>query len=205
MLAFPGKQGSPMKQLRPFCLASGSPRRSELLAQYGFSFEVHPVNVDESALPGELPEPHVTRLAALKAQMARHRFGNHLVLAGDTVVALEKDILGKPEDGAHAREMLRRLSGRTHRVLSAYHLLDTATGEECARTMITEVVFRELTDPWLDYYTALPECLDKAGAYGIQGVGGTMVQEIHGSYTTVVGFPMEAIFWDLVRKGWVEL
>ena len=194
-----------MKQKRPFCLASGSPRRSELLAQFGFEFEVYPVDVDESPLPGELPKAHVERLAALKAQMARHRFGDHLILAGDTVVALGDAILGKPAHAEQAREMLRQLSGQNHRVLSAYHLLDTASGGFCARTVETDVIFRELSDSWLDYYTALPECLDKAGAYGIQGIGGTMVQEIRGSYTTVVGFPMEAIFWDLVSQGWVEL
>jgi len=194
-----------MKQNRPFCLASASPRRRELLEQFGFAFEVFPVDVDETALPGEQPAPHVERLASLKAQMARHKFGDHLVLAGDTVVAFEEQILGKPSDAEHAREMLSRLSGKTHQVLSGYHLLDTATGVSCARTVTTEVVFRPLNDGWLDYYTALPECLDKAGAYGIQGVGGTMVQEIRGSYTTVVGFPMEAIFWDMVAHGWVEL
>ena len=194
-----------MIQKRPFCLASGSPRRRELLEQFGFTFEVHPVDVDESPLPGELPAPHVERLAALKAQMARHRFGDHLILAGDTVVAHGDAILGKPGNTQHAREMLRRLSGQTHVVLSGYHLLDTASGKTCARTVQTQVVFRELSEAWLDYYTGLPECLDKAGAYGIQGVGGTMVQEIRGSYTTVVGFPMEAIFWDLVDHGWVEL
>jgi len=194
-----------MKQHRPLCLASGSPRRKELLEQFGLQFEIYPVDVDESEVGGESPETHVARLAGLKAKMARHRFGDHVVLAGDTVVADDDKILGKPKNASHARAMLRQLSGKTHRVLTAYHLWDTSSDTQCANTTVTEVTFRPLTEAWLDYYTSLPECLDKAGGYGIQGVGGAMVKEIHGSYNTVVGFPIESILWDLVENGWVEL
>ncbi len=194
-----------MKQTRLFCLASTSPRRRELLEQFGLKFEVYGVNVDEDTKPGETPEAYVGRMADLKARMAMHRFGNHVILAGDTTVVLDGHILGKPRDRKNAAEMLANLSGKTHRVLSAYELLDGKTGEQSSGVKETLVTFRALPPEWITYYSNMPEAMDKAGGYAIQGVGAAMVDRIQGSYSTVVGFPMEAILWALMEKGWVIL
>lgn len=194
-----------MKQSRPFCLASASPRRRELLSSFGVEFVVHPVDVDETPLPGEPPRDYVRRLSTLKAEEARRRFADHLILAGDTVVVLDAEMLGKPGDAGEAARMIARLSGKTHRVLSAYTLLDAVTGKSCTRSPETQVTFRELPEAWVRWYAGLPECRDKAGAYAIQGAGAAMVERIEGTYTTVVGFPMEAIVWDLLDNGWVTL
>lgn len=194
-----------MKTTRPLCLASTSPRRRELLAQFGLKFKTFSPTVDESLLPGESAREHVPRLAALKAQAAREPFPGHLVLAGDTTVLLEEEIMGKPVDAKDAERMLTALSGRTHSVLSAYMILDTESGEQRGRTVETRVSFRRLPERWLQWYSRLDEPKDKAGAYGIQGIGGAMVERIEGSYTNVVGFPIENIFWDLFEKGWITL
>lgn len=194
-----------MKQTRPFCLASASPRRRELLEQFGLEFSVHAFEVDESQLPGEAPGDYVSRLATLKAEQARRHFKDHLILAGDTVVVLDGKILGKPRDAGEAAEMIGMLSGKTHRVLSAYVLLDGPTGERCTGSPETAITFRELPKEWVQWYAGLPEAKDKAGGYAIQGVGSAMVKRMEGTYTTVVGFPMEAIVWNLLDRGWVVL
>lgn len=194
-----------MKQTRPFCLASGSPRRRQLLTQFGLDFSLCEVNVDEARLPEEAAADYALRLSITKARAALGSFGEHIILAGDTVVALEGEILGKPNDTREAAAMIARLSGKTHRVLSAYTLLDALSGEHCTGVPVTEVTFRELPPEWIDWYSRLPEAADKAGAYAIQGVGGAMVRSIAGSYNAVVGFPMEEIIWNLVRKGWLNL
>lgn len=194
-----------MKQNRHFCLASASPRRKELLANYGFTFDVVPADVDEWRRPDESPEALVARLAEAKARAVARQRPDAVVIAGDTIVVLGRDVLGKPGDAAEGRAMLRRLSGQTHRVLSAYCLLGGPEGELVADTVETRVIFRELPEAWIDWYTARDEMRDKAGAYAIQGFGGMMVERIEGSYTNVVGFPIEAIVWALIRQGWVTL
>ena len=194
-----------MKQLRPLCLASSSPRRRALLRQVGLAFVVFGPQVDERLLPGETPEAHVERLAGLKAEAARAPHPGHGILAGDTVVVQDAEPLGKPADPAEAERMLTRLSGATHRVLSAYCLLDADTGERSAGRVETRVTFRRLPPAWIRWYSRLDEARDKAGAYGIQGIGGAMVDRIEGSYPNVVGFPIEAIVWELLARGWLAL
>jgi len=198
-------QEAPMKQQRALCLASTSPRRRELLERFGLEFAVFSPQVEERLLPGEAPGAHVQRLAAQKAEAARAAFPQHGILAGDTVVLHGEVILGKPADVADAERMLTRLSGETHRVLSAYALLDAATGEQSGGTVETRVTFRRLPPAWIQWYSRLDEARDKAGAYGIQGIGGAMVERIEGSYPNVVGFPIEVIVWDLLARGWVAL
>ena len=194
-----------MMATRPICLASASPRRRELLERYGLRVEVHPPGVEERALPGESPEAQVARLARSKARSAAPHHPDALVIGGDTVVVLGEAVLGKPRDREEGEAMLRRLSGRTHRVLSAYHLLDGPSGEWLGRTVETRVTFRQLPEAWIAWYGSLPEMLDKAGAYAIQGVGGAMIERIEGSYTNVVGFPVECVLWDLIDRGWVRI
>jgi nucleoside triphosphate pyrophosphatase len=194
-----------MKQQRPLCLASSSPRRRELLERLGLELAVFAPQVEERLLPGEAPEAHVERLAALKARAARAAFPAHGILAGDTVVVHGEAILGKPADAEHAARMLTQLSGATHRVLSAYCLLDAASGAESGGTVQTQVTFRRLPPAWIRWYSRLDEALDKAGAYGIQGIGAVMVERIEGSYPNVVGFPVDVILWELLALGWLAL
>lgn len=194
-----------MKQTRPLCLASASPRRAELLRRYGLAFDACAPDVDEAARPGEAPDALVLRLAAAKAEAARTRFPAHVILGADTTVVLDGRMLGKPASPADAARMLGLLAGRTHRVLSAYCLLEAATGQAHARVIDTAVTFRPLPQAWIAWYSAQPEAQDKAGAYGIQGIGGAMISRIEGSYTCVMGLPIEAIVWDLLERGWLTL
>lgn len=195
----------PLIQTRPLCLASASPRRAELLTRCGLRFETISPDVDESPLHHEAPRETVARLAAAKASAARSRFPNHVILGADTTVTIDGGMLGKPASQEDAARMLAALSGRTHRVLSAYCLLDAASGRAHTQVIETDVTFRELPPRWIAWYSAQPEARDKAGAYGIQGIGGAMVLRIEGSYTCVMGLPIEAIVWDLLERGWLTL
>jgi septum formation protein len=169
-------------------LASASARRRELLRLAGVVFTPHPVEVDERPLAGEKPYETSCRLARLKAAAASG-FTSDWVLAADTVVALENEIFGKPADDRQAAEMLRRLSGRWHRVYTSVVLL--RRGEEaCELTSCSEVLFRQLDAGTINWYINSGEPRDKAGAYAIQGKGALLVRAINGSYTNVVGLPL---------------
>ncbi len=172
-------------------LASASPRRRELLAQVGLAVEVLVQDIDESLLPGEQPEPYVTRLAAEKAKAALRDPRCRLplpVLAADTTVVCAGRVLGKPATLGEARQMLQLLSGRTHQVLTA---VAVALRDEVAVTLVsTDVSFRELGSAEIDAYWATGEPRDKAGAYGVQGIGAAFVARIEGSYSGVVGLPL---------------
>lgn len=169
-------------------LASGSPRRLRLLAALGLDCEVSPVDIDETPGPGEAPADCARRLAGEKASAAAARHPpDRLVLAADTVVALGDEIFGKPADAADAARMLRRLSGRCHEVHTA---VAARRAESTAfRVSSSEVTFRDLRDAEIDAYVATGEPLDKAGAYGIQGLAAIFVTRLCGSYTGVVGLP----------------
>lgn len=172
-------------------LASGSPRRRELLQQIGVPFRVVAAAVDEAVLPGEEPLAYVTRLAAAKADMGwgRNRDATDgAVLAADTAVVLDGKILGKPADGEDAEGMLRQLSGRTHEVLTAV-ALRTAKGLK-SRISRSEVTFRSIAAGEARAYWESGEPADKAGAYAIQGRAAVFVAELRGSYSGVVGLPL---------------
>lgn len=175
---------------RSLVLASGSPRRRELLAGLGLVFEVVAPDVDERPLSGETPIELATRLASVKAAAVAERLGNDrpAVLAADTVVDLDGRILGTPVDVDEARQMLEMLSGRDHRVHTAVELLLP----EAVRSVVvsTEVVFDDLDPALIDWYLSTGESLDKAGAYGIQGHGGALVRAVRGSVSNVVGLPL---------------
>jgi len=172
-------------------LASGSPRRRELLQQIGVSFRVVGMAVDEAVLPDEGPSAYVTRLAAAKAAAGweRSRDFTHVpVLAADTAVVLDGQILGKPADGQDAEGMLRRLSGRTHEVLTAI-ALRTANGLQ-SRISRSEVTFRSIAAAEARAYWETGEPSDKAGAYAIQGRGAIFIADLRGSYSGVMGLPL---------------
>ncbi len=188
----------PCNNLRMLVLASASPRRRELLAQAGFTFEVCPAHIPEEAKPGEDPTAYVIRLAREKAQAvfaqlsADPKTASDLaVLGADTTVTLDNHILGKPEDAADAARMLRLLSGRTHRVITGVALVTTARTEVASET--TAVTFGALSDEEIAAYIATGEPMDKAGAYAIQGRAARWIPRIEGCYFNVVGLPIALV------------
>lgn len=171
----------------PLVLASGSPRRRELLTSVGLTFTVRPADLDEVYRPGESPTDYVARLSMEKAAEVARR--DEIVLAADTTVELDGRVLEKPVDHGDARRMLRELSGRTHHA----HTGVTVRGTDgWAETIVvsTAVTFVELTDAAIDWYVATGEAADKAGAYGIQGAAGAFVARVDGSVTNVIGLPL---------------
>jgi septum formation protein len=182
-----------MNRLPPtIVLASASPRRRELLAQIGVPHVVLAADMDESPLPGESPAALAARLARSKAIAGRARDGGaRAALGADTVVVLDGQVFGKPEDAADARRMLHALSGRAHRVLTAIALaLPGLDAPVLERISDTEVHMRALTAAEIDAYWASGEPAGKAGAYAIQGRGAVFIRHIHGSYSGVMGLPL---------------
>lgn len=170
-------------------LASGSPRRRELLTQLGLQFERLITHVEEQRQPEEAAEVYVRRLASDKARAGVAVAPQDLpVLGADTIVVLNGEVLEKPQDAAHAAEMLSKLSGQTHQVMTAVALADAQRELDCLVT--TDVTFRKMTAEEISHYIASGEPMDKAGAYGIQGLGGNFVRKINGSYHAVVGLPL---------------
>ena len=177
--------------MNPLFLASGSPRRRELLTQIGVAFSVIGAEIDETPLPDESPAAYVERLARGKAQAGRARLNANAqacVLGADTAVVLDGKILGKPLDEANALAMLMSLSGQEHEVLTAIALLD---GERCESRVVRSLVrFRPINAAEASAYWASGEPRDKAGGYGIQGLGAVFVSSLNGSYSAVVGLPL---------------
>lgn len=174
-------------------LASASPRRSELLAQAGFSFDVHPAHIPEDPLTNEDPIAYVVRLACEKAQAVFDELGDPraIVIGADTTVTLDGHILGKPENAADALRMLQMLSGRTHRVITGAAVV-TAKGAEVAAE-ITGVRFLTLSEEEIASYIATGEPMNKAGAYAIQGRAARWIPRIEGCYFNVVGLPLALV------------
>jgi septum formation protein len=204
--------GSPLPRL---VLASGSPRRRQLLGELGLDFEVRPPATDETALPGERPEEMVERLAREKA-LARLEPGE-LVLAADTIVVIGGRILGKPADAEEARSMLGGIAGREHEVFTGVALAEGARfdgfdagGRAQRRAALrfafrlarTRVTMRSLSAEEIADYVATGEPLDKAGAYGIQGLGALLVDSVNGNYLNVVGLPLPAVAECFADLGW---
>jgi septum formation protein len=178
-------------------LASSSPRRKELLAQAGFSFEMISPDVDETPFPRELPEQHAIRIARAKALVVQEKHRDALVIAADTNVVHRQRILGKPVDAEEAVSMLKHLSGKTHEVISGVAMLGPENS--CQWAVHTQVEFRDLAEEEILAYVASGEPMDKAGGYGIQGLGAHMVRGIQGSYTNVVGLPLAEVV-EAMRK-----
>lgn len=170
-------------------LASASPRRAELLRQIGVTFSVQPADVDETPLADEPAEHYVARLARDKALAVAQESPEATVLGSDTSVVLEGVILGKPVDADDAVATLQRLSGACHQVMTA---IAVARGDRCeCRVVTTNVRFRPLSSAEIAAYVASGEPMDKAGSYGIQGLGGIFVSDLQGSYSAVVGLPLQ--------------
>lgn len=175
-------------------LASSSPRRAAYLRELGFSFRRLAPHVDETRHRNEKPRSYVRRLALEKTRTVAERFPSLWVVGADTTVVVDEVFLGKPADADDARRMLRRLSGKSHRVVSGIALVCEEKGFCRSAVATTRVFFRPLSRNDVAWYVATGEPMDKAGAYGIQGKGGFLVERIEGSFSNVVGFPIERFF-----------
>ena len=184
-------------------LASGSPRRAEILRNAGFEFETYVTHADESRRARESPAKYVGRVAHAKARAAAEKFAGKsaptIVIGADTVVLAGGKILGKPLDVKDSRRMLRLLSGKTHRVLTGLSVLSLPDGAERHHVETTQVRFRKMSNAEIDDYIATGEPFGKAGAYAIQGIGGRHVMRVEGCYFNVVGLPL-ARLCDLLAQ-----
>lgn len=180
-------------------LASASPRRRELLTLIGIAHEVRPADVDESVFADEAPAPHAERLARAKAHALAGLHPHAVVIAADTIVVVDGDILGKPRDVAHAAEMLLRLAGREHTVYTAIAVARDERTESAVEAV--RVTMRTLDEGEVAAYIATGEPMDKAGAYGIQGYGATIVERVDGDYFSVMGLGLHRLVDLLARLG----
>jgi septum formation protein len=186
-------------------LASKSPRRNELLKQMGFDFEVIPSRVTEDFVQTESPKEHVTRLAEAKARDVASEYPDCWVIAADTIVHINGSILGKPKDREEAVEMLRRLSGQEHWVLTGFSVCHLGKKKGDQEAVQTAVKVKSLTPAEMAWYVQTGEPFDKAGGYAIQGIGSFMVESIRGSYTNVVGLPVCELIQMLNRLGAIRI
>ena len=172
----------------PLILASASPRRRELLAACGLSFQIIPAAIDERPHPNEPPEVYVRRLALAKAAAVAQGHPGAVVLGADTIVTIDQALLGKPRDLDEARQMLGRLSGNVHEIVTGVAVL--AVERAASEVVTSRVLMRRVTEATIAWYLATGEPFDKAGAYAVQGLGGALVEWVEGSYTNVVGLPL---------------
>ncbi|CUU03580.1 septum formation protein [Candidatus Thermokryptus mobilis] len=184
-----------LKINKPIVLASASPRRQVLLKQIGLKFTVHPSGIDEDSIQSISPADHVLNLSKKKATEVAKKYDDAIIISADTIVVLEGEIINKPKDPNEAKQMLRKLSGKTHQVYTGFTILDTKTGRFISDFEVTDVKFRELSDEEIDEYVATGSPLDKAGAYGIQDdYGAVFVEKINGCFYNVVGFPLTKFY-----------
>jgi len=187
-----------MKNLQTLILASGSPRRAELIKEITKDFEVIPSGAKEITRPDRSPEENALDLAKLKAQDVALRHPGRWVLGADTIVVLEGQLIGKPIDEPDAKQILKRLSGQEHQVITAIALVN---GECFQKATVSTVKIKPLSDKEILDYIATGEPMDKAGAYAIQGTGSFMVESYHGSYSNIVGLPLESLRKLLGKVG----
>jgi nucleoside triphosphate pyrophosphatase len=183
-------------------LASASPRRAELLSEIGVKFELIPSQIEERPHPDEAPPDYITRIARAKVIAVARQQESGLVIGADTVVVLDGRLLGKPVDDTEASSMLKQLSGRWHAVMTGVALYEVESRHEVADYEKTLVKFAQLSDREIDWYIQTGETKDKAGAYGIQGLGGLFVDEIAGNYYNVVGLPIPLVYRLARRLGY---
>jgi septum formation protein len=182
-------------------LASASPRRVELLGSAGIRFDVIPSGIPEDCLPGETPDNHVLRLAREKALDVAGKAGQRFFIGADTVVVCDDEIMGKPQDGADAERMLRKLSGVAHEVITGFAVYDRANNKTIGAAVKTKVFFKPLSIDEIRAYIDTGCPFDKAGAYAIQGGAAYMIRKIEGSYSNVVGLPLCEVVEALRQLG----
>ena len=187
------------KSLPKIILSSKSPRRETLLRAMGIEFQVHPSEVDEETINARTPREFALKAAYLKAVDVAKHYVDAVIIAADTVVVIDNDILGKPDDEHTARDMLQRLSGRSHFVITGLALCDARTGACLMDAVTTEVFFHTLSEREINDYIKTGDPFDKAGAYGIQSIGERFVERIEGDYNNVVGLPTDKLA-ELLRS-----
>lgn len=194
-----------MLQLPKIILASGSPRRAEILQFVGWAFEKHVADIDETEFAGEKPEDYVRRLAETKAETVAAHHENRIVLGADTIVVIDEQIVGKPKDAGDARRMLRLLSGRWHAVFTGVALVNVSENKFHTQVDLqkTRVKFAELSDAEIQLLIEKGEPLDKAGAYAVQAQAALFIEEIQGDYWNVVGLPVNLVYgmWKNLAAG----
>ena len=185
-------------------LASNSPRRKELLAGIGIDFEVRVLQDIDESYPADLPiQDTAEYISKKKAAAYREQLADdELVITADTIVVVDDEVMGKPADEQDASSMLHKLSGKTHQVITGVTL--TTKERQQSFSVLTDVTFKQLSDEEIDYYITHYHPMDKAGAYGIQGLGERLVERIEGDYNNVVGFPLSAFMRILAQQGMIS-
>ncbi|HUN55917.1 MAG TPA: Maf family protein [Smithella sp.] len=173
-----------------FVLASESPRRRDILESVGLKFKTIPAHVNEDYLAGENPKQHVGRLSRDKAMVIARKYPEAWVLGADTIVVIDGMILGKPKNQTQAKKMLKRLSGREHKVFTGFSIIRAASKVFQTKVIQSAVRFKTISPEEMQWYLACNEPYDKAGGYAIQGKGAYFIQSIRGSYTNVIGLPL---------------
>lgn len=184
----------------PVILASKSPRRKKLLKQLGIKFKSISTDINEEILDAEHPVETVKRLAKDKMTAALKKIKVGIIITADTIVVLDKEIIGKPKNEFEAKQILKKLSGKTHKVYTGFMIKNSLTGNEELNYEITDVTFNSLTDEMINDYIKTGSPMDKAGAYGIQDdFGAVFIKKINGCYYNVVGLPLSKFYFSLLK------
>lgn len=187
--------------MRKIILASGSPRRKQILEQVGLNFIVEVSDYEEKSIPGVSPSEFVETLSLEKANAVAKNHNDAIIIGADTIVVLNSQILGKPKTKQDAREMLKKLSGNTHSVFTGFTIIDTVNKRTITNHVETKIRFKNLSEEEIRAYIETGEPMDKAGAYGVQDKGALFVEHIEGDYSSVMGLPIVKIFEILKELG----
>jgi septum formation protein len=187
--------------MKTIILASASPRRKEILEKTGLKFTVDESDYEEKMDLSLTPRNLAARHALGKARVAASKHGNAIIISADTIVVLKNRVFGKPRNKKDAKEMLKTLSGKAHTVITSYTILDSGTGKKETKSVESKVFFKSLTDDEIDAYVKSGEPLDKAGAYGVQGLGALIVKRIEGDFFNVMGLPLSSVAESLKKFG----
>ena len=185
--------------MKRIILASGSPRRKELLEKCGVAFDCIPADIDETIDEGNDLAEEVRKLSVRKAAAVLAEHPDAIVVGSDTIVTLDGKVLGKPADRGEAKQMLAMLSGRTHQVITGLCVISGKKEYSCAS--VSDVTFTEMSEADIEEYAATGECDDKAGAYGIQGYGGLYIKEIRGDYYSIMGLPLHQVYREMKNRS----
>ncbi len=187
--------------MKTIILASASPRRKELLEKIGLKFKVEPANYQEDIHLGLAPHELAQKISLAKAEAVARQHQDAIVIAADTFVVCDGQILGKPHTDKEAREMLAMINGKSHSVITGFSIIDTTKNQKLSQSVETKVYIRKLTQAEIDAYVKSKEPLEKAGGYAIQGLGAVLVEKIEGDYFNVVGLPLSALSEALKEFG----
>lgn len=187
--------------MKKIILASSSPRRKKLLEKIGLKFKIVPSSLNEEVEQNLTPAKLVKSLSLQKAKDIAKREKNAIIIAADTMVFLGDEIIGKPKNKTHARQILKSLSGKFHFIITGFTIINSADNKTITRSVKTTVYMKKMTNQEIDDYIKTEEPLDKAGAYGIQGLGGKFIAKIKGDYFNVVGLPLPALIKSLKKFG----